>query len=67
MQRTPVTSSNLDSVGYDAENEILEVAFRSGGVYRYFSVPQHVYDGLMSSGSKGQYFHRNIKGQYSWE
>ncbi|WP_262245436.1 KTSC domain-containing protein [Parapedobacter soli] len=61
MKRQPVYSSNLASVGYDPENEILEIEFNHGGVYQYYSVPESVYHGLMGAGSHGQYFDRNIK------
>lgn len=59
MNRTPVRSSNIASVGY--ENGTLEIAFVDGGVYQYFNVPEHVYQSLMSAASKGRYFHDHIK------
>lgn len=49
MKRQSVSSSNLASVGYDAENEILEIEFNHGGVYQYYDVPESVYRGLMSA------------------
>lgn len=61
MNRQSVESSNLASVGYDAENEILEIEFNHGGDYKYFDVPENVYEELMSASSHGQYFDRNIK------
>jgi len=61
MERQSVESSNLASIGYDAENEILEVEFNHGGIYQYFDVPENVYDELMNADSHGQYFGRNIK------
>ena len=61
MERQSVESSNLASIGYDAENEILEVEFKHGGVYQYFDVPENVYDELMNATSHGQYFDRNVK------
>ena len=61
MNRQLVESSNLASIGYDAENEILEIEFNHGGVYQYFDVPENVYDELMDADSHGQYFDRNIK------
>ncbi len=66
MQRIPVDSTNLASVGYDAIARALEVEFRGGRVYRYFAVPAADYDGLMSSSSKGRYFNENIKDQYDF-
>ena len=65
MHRTPVDSSNLHSVGYDCG--ILEIEFNHGGVYRYFGVPEDVYDELMNADSHGVYFNANIKNEYKWE
>ena len=59
MNRSPVRSSNIASVGY--ENGTLEIAFVDGGVYQYLNVPEHIYQGLMSATSKGGYFHNHIK------
>ncbi len=64
MNRTPVRSSNILSVGYDQQAGILEVEFRSGGVYQYSGVPEHIYQGLMRAASKGAYFHDHIKDRY---
>jgi len=61
MQRTPVVSSNLVSVGYDAESQILEIEFNSGSVYQYYRVPANIYRGLMKAGSHGEYFHDYIR------
>lgn len=32
--------------------------------YKYFGVPQPVYDGLLNAESKGRYFSQNIRGIY---
>ena len=61
MNRTPVSSSNLASVGYDASQQILEIEFLTGSVYQYFNVPQAIYEGLMAADSHGRYFDANIK------
>jgi len=67
MKRETVSSSNLASVGYDVENQILEVEFNHGGVYQYFDVPQSEYDALMSASSHGSYFSNNIRNEYQFE
>ena len=64
MQRQPVASSNLRSVGYDREAHVLEIEFHGGRVYRYLGVPEGVYAELMSAGSKGTYFSTFIKDRY---
>ena len=61
MQRISVTSSHLDSVGYDSSSQTLEVEFNGGSVYQYFSVPLQRYEGLMAASSKGSYFDSYIK------
>ena len=32
MERTSVTSSNINSIGYDADSQILEIEFNNGAV-----------------------------------
>jgi hypothetical protein len=64
MDRTPVTSSSLAEVGYDPGTMTLEILFKHGGAYQYFDVPEMVHQGLMSSPSKGEFFHASIKDVY---
>lgn len=51
MNRIPVDSSNIASIGYDAEDKTLEVEFNDGGIYRYYDVPPSVHERLMSASS----------------
>lgn len=67
MERTPVTSSNLLSIGYDVETNTLEVEFKGGTVYQYFDVPEDEYDSLMSASSQGVYFAAHIRENYNQE
>lgn len=66
MERIPVQSSNIASIGYDEDTNTLEIEFHNGGVYQYFDVPFQVYDGLIEAGSKGQYLAEFIKGYYRY-
>ena len=61
MHRTPVSSSNLESVGYDAATSTLEVAFLNGSVYQYFGVPASIYHGLMNAASHGSFLDAYVK------
>jgi hypothetical protein len=67
MNRVSVSSSNLRSVGYNEEEQILEIEFNGGRVYQYFNVPPKIHNGLMAASSHGKYFHRNIKDTYSYD
>jgi len=66
MERTPVSSSNISAIGYDADSQTLEVEFTNGAVYSYTGVPSGEHDGLMGADSKGKYLHANIKTRYSF-
>jgi KTSC domain-containing protein len=66
MNRDPVQSSNIASIGYDLDSETLEIEFLNGGVYQYFDVQQRVHEELMNAGSHGKYLAANIKGVYRY-
>ena len=66
MDRITLTSSDLSSAGYNLENQILEIEFKSGGIYQYYNVPQSIFDGLIKATSHGQYFHQYIKDIYRY-
>lgn len=64
MEREIVKSSNIASIGYDEEKEILEIEFNSGGIYQYLEVPDSVHKDLMGAASVGKYFNQNIQPNY---
>ncbi|MGD0036483.1 MAG: KTSC domain-containing protein [Bacteroidota bacterium] len=66
MDRTPVDSTNITSIGYDEDSNTLEVEFHSGAIYQYFDVPLNVYQEMIQESSKGQYFVQHIKGYYRY-
>lgn len=66
VDRIPVSSTNLRSVGYDARGLLLEVEFLDGAVYQYFSVPLAVYQELMAAGSKGSFLAKHVRNQYQY-
>ncbi|WP_105372135.1 KTSC domain-containing protein [Neorhizobium huautlense] len=65
MERQPVSSSSLASVGYDPGSETLEVEFvATGKVYEYYNVPQFIYERLVEASSIGQFFNAEIRNAY---
>jgi hypothetical protein len=71
MERQPVESSLIRSVGYDMANSILEIEIIGQGgaedrVYEYFDVPFSIYNELMEAESKGSFFNELIKDMYSY-
>lgn len=63
MRRVPVESSVIAEIGY--EDEVMEVRFNNGGVYRYFNVPPQVCLDFLKADSKGRFFNQEVRGEYS--
>ena len=64
MERTNIKSSNIDSIGYDENKKVLEIEFKSGGVYQYANVSKEIFAALMSASSHGGFFHAKIKDRF---
>lgn len=67
VEMKKVSSSNIESVGYDATSEEVHVRFLNGSLYKYKGVPEWDYLGLLEASSTGSYLHRNFKNVYSYE
>ena len=64
MTRIPVRSSTLVSVGYDGQQQVLEIEFKRMAVYQYFDVPKVLHEQLMASLSKGKFFDQKIREKF---
>jgi len=67
IEMIPVASSNVESIGYDEQQQILYVRFLSGTTYKYLNVPLIEFEQLKNAPSIGSYMHRNIKSFYPYE
>lgn len=61
MDYIPVSSSTLDSVGFDTDTLTLAVTFRNGREYHYYNVTPDVFEGIRNATSPGQYFDLYVK------
>jgi hypothetical protein len=61
VQRTPVSSTLLTSVGYEVATSTLEVEFRKGGVYQYLGISPEIHQQLMTAASIGTFFNTVIR------
>ena len=66
IERMPVESSSLVSIGFAKQARILEIEFRSGAIYRYLGVPPTVFEEMKKAESKGRYFAQSIRGKYEF-
>jgi len=65
MERTPVESKSVASVGYDSERFELEVEFHNGRVYRYEQVPIAASRLLLQAPSVGEYINKVVKPRFT--
>jgi hypothetical protein len=61
MERKPVNSSIIKSAGHDIANNVLELEFSNGKIYRYANVPAEKYAALLAAESIGKHFGTHIK------
>lgn len=66
MDRNPVASSNITSIGYDSDSEILEIEFTNGSIYQYYNITPDLNEQLMIAPSKGQFLNLYIKNGYPY-
>jgi len=66
MDRQPVKSPNIASIGYDPSTSTLEVEFNSGNIYQYSNVPEMIFHSLINSESVGKSFNSQVKGKFEY-
>jgi len=66
IERIPVISKNIKSIGHCPDTNTLAVEFHDGAVYHYHNVLKAVHNALMNAESIGSHFHQNIKNQYKY-
>lgn len=63
MNRTPVKSSHIVSIGHDGRDE-LEVEFKRNKVYRYHGVPPALYREVLGAESVGAALAAKVIGKF---
>jgi KTSC domain-containing protein len=61
MEYFTVSSSTIQSVGYDSETMTLAVSFTHGTEYHYYGVPPDVIEQLRVAPSAGRFLNEQIK------
>jgi hypothetical protein len=55
---------SVETVKYDAEKKVLSITFSNGYRTNYSGVPNDVYENLLSSSNKDDYFKGHIEANY---
>ncbi|MCW6050565.1 KTSC domain-containing protein [Lyngbya sp. CCAP 1446/10] len=61
----PVDSAMASAIGYNEEEQVLQIEFSSGSVYQYSHVEPEIWESLQEADSTGRFFNSEIKGYYS--
>lgn len=64
---TPVKSSNLKAIAYDAGARDLFVLFNTNHLYKYMLVAPEIFGALVSAQSKGKFFAQNIRNVFAYQ
>lgn len=60
-----VNSAMARAIGYNEEEQVLQIEFSSGAVYQYSDVEPEIWESLQDADSTGRFFNWEIKGYYS--
>ena len=61
LEKLWVKSKKIQLLNYDPETFTLEVEYNDGDIYRYFGVPDYIYEKLKQAKDKDQFFVKYIK------
>jgi hypothetical protein len=64
---SPVSSSNIQAIGYNPTERLLQVDFHSGRSYQYYGVLPQTFQDFLNTSSKGRFFNAQIKGCYLFD
>lgn len=67
MNITNIKSSQINSINYNEETEILEVKFKKGYSYEYYRVPKEAVGKLIDAESIGQHFNIYVAKCYEYK
>jgi hypothetical protein len=66
IQTVDVNSTAIDRASYEYDDYRLTLTFNNGGRYNYEGVPNHVFEGLRSSPSKGKFINKYVLPVYTY-
>lgn len=61
----PVSSSNIQAIGYDEDKRILAVEFKSGSIYHYADIGADLALDLVNAESIGRFYSQHVRGKFT--
>ncbi|MBV9463521.1 MAG: KTSC domain-containing protein [Verrucomicrobiae bacterium] len=65
--RHPVQDTHIAEIGFDPKHKVLEIAYKTGAVFRYYEVPELEYDQLMNAAVKDLHMTTHMHHKYRYE
>jgi hypothetical protein len=66
QQTVSVNSTAITTASYEYDSYNLNLTYVNGASYDYRAVPNHVFEGLRTSQSKGKFINKYILSRYSY-
>ena len=66
MELHRVSSSSINSIGYNSLTLTVGVKFITGALYEYYQVPESVYNMFNNASSKGTYLANHIEDKFKY-
>lgn len=66
MVNQMVLSTEIEWIGYEQKNQMLQVEFIAGSVYQYQNVPEMVYKSFLDAPSHTSFFDKHIKSAFPY-
>lgn len=67
MTKYPIDSANILKVGYDEEQQVLEIEFKLTVIYHYFEVPLDEFVAFMKADDLEAFYFEFIQCKYHFE
>jgi hypothetical protein len=67
FEKVRVDSTAISTASYLKDTNTLRLRFHNGGKYDYKNVPEHVYEGLRLSDSKGSFINKYVIRNYNFD
>ena len=67
QQAVNVNSTAISTAAYEYDTYSLRLTYQNGSSYDYRKVPNHVFEGLRTSESKGKFINKYILRRYSFK
>ena len=64
VKMTPVKSSHVTEIGYDAAKQELHITYRDGKTSIYSDVSPELHASLLASDSVGKALHKDVRGKF---